>query len=243
MLKIGLTGGIGSGKSTVAQYFANLGIPVIDADVIVHQLLANNSAIRTEIINHFGTRISQCKKSFQNIEHSQTDLQTTQKPGLSEDNTIDRTLLRQIIFRDKNERLWLEKLLHPLVYKEIEKQLLMLDKNCEQEHNSTAHQNDKSTYCIVVLPLLFETGGDKIVDRILVVNVDTEKQIQRTKQRDNISAACVSAIINNQIANTWRLSHANDIIDNNSSLTNTQQQVENLHDLYKKLAKQQKHDT
>ena len=88
MLKIGLTGGIGSGKSTVADYFAALGITVIDADVISHQLTSAGSPLTQQIAAHFGDAV---------IEKGE----------------LNRKVLRAIIFNDPNERKWLEQLLHP----------------------------------------------------------------------------------------------------------------------------------
>lgn len=99
MLKIGLTGGIGSGKSVAAKHFAKLGAPVIDADTIVHDLIANKKTVLNKIIRHFG-------KDFQ----------------LS-DGTLDRKKLREYIFHNPEERHWLEALLHPLVIKNMQQQL------------------------------------------------------------------------------------------------------------------------
>lgn len=197
MLKIGLTGGIGSGKSTTAHYFAALGVPIIDADIIVHNLLKYNQEVFAKIFEHFGTQ------------------------ALKPDNSIDRKYLREIIFNNSTERKWMESLLHPLVFQEIKKLCCIT----------------KAPYCIIVMPLLFETGGNKIVDRVLVVNTDIDSQIQRTMKRDNICAAAVSNIIASQSDNIWRLSQANDIIDNNGTEENTQKQVMQLHEFYMKLAK------
>lgn len=98
MLIIGLTGGIGSGKSTVADLFARLKVPVIDADKIARDLTMPNKPAFKAIIDHFGNDILQ-------------------------DNQIDRRELRRIIFSTPKERLWLENLLHPLIREEIEKSI------------------------------------------------------------------------------------------------------------------------
>lgn len=95
MLTIGLTGGIGCGKTTVAQYFQKLGITVIDADTIAHELVAPKTAAHSEIFRHFGSAI------------------------LLENGQINRKKLREIIFADAEQRAWLEQLLHPLILQEI----------------------------------------------------------------------------------------------------------------------------
>ncbi len=92
---IGLTGGIGSGKSTVAQFFRELGVLVIDADQITRQLVQPNQPALKKIVAYFGSHI------------------------LQDDKTLDRKKLRNIIFEDPNARLWLENLLHPLVKQKI----------------------------------------------------------------------------------------------------------------------------
>lgn len=92
---IGLTGGIGSGKSTVAQIFRELGVFVLDSDQITRQLVAPNQPALDSIVHHFGSNI------------------------LQPDGALNRVKLRSIIFSSEKERLWLEDLLHPLVKKQI----------------------------------------------------------------------------------------------------------------------------
>lgn len=91
MLRIGLTGGIGSGKTTVANYFSTLGIDVIDADEIVHRISTPGHPAFDAIIRYFGTDI------------------------LTKDGTINRQQLGQRVFRDDTERKVLEEILHPAV--------------------------------------------------------------------------------------------------------------------------------
>jgi dephospho-CoA kinase len=96
MLKVALTGGIGSGKSTASAHFSTLGIDIIDADVIAHQLTAPGSDIEQNIIDHFGA-----------------DCVTT-------NGVLDRKKCRDIVFQDTAQRHWLEQLLHPLIRQEIQ---------------------------------------------------------------------------------------------------------------------------
>ncbi len=98
MLIIGLTGGIGSGKSTTSNAFEQLGIPIIDADLIAHKIILEPQVL-SKITAHFGT------------------------DTLHKDNKLNRTKLRTLIFKDLNKKKWLESLLHPLIRKSITKAL------------------------------------------------------------------------------------------------------------------------
>jgi len=98
MLVVGLTGGIGSGKSTVAALFAEKNVPIIDTDVIARELTQPGQHAYQEIIHHFTHQI------------------------LQKDKTIDRSKLRHIIFTHDSERHWLERLLHPLIREEMKRQ-------------------------------------------------------------------------------------------------------------------------
>ena len=93
MFKLGLTGGIGSGKSVASDYFAKLGIKIVDTDIVARQVVEPGTIALDEITAHFGTDIIQA------------------------DGTLNRTALRAQVFADKKEREWLESLLHPLIRK------------------------------------------------------------------------------------------------------------------------------
>lgn len=95
---VGLTGGIGSGKSTVADLFKKLHVPVIDADIISHQLCEPGAIGYNIIIEHFGVSI------------------------LQDNGHIDRKKLRDIIFNQDTEREWLESMLHPLIRQKMHTQ-------------------------------------------------------------------------------------------------------------------------
>ena len=102
MLVVGLTGGIGSGKSTAAAYFQQLGVPVIDADQIAHDLVTPGQPALTQIADQFGQHI------------------------LTEDGQLDRAKLRECVFADPQQRHRLESLLHPLIREEIRRRIARL---------------------------------------------------------------------------------------------------------------------
>ena len=103
MLKIGLTGGIGSGKSTVCRLFAELGTPIIDADIIARQLVEPNSPALKKLMAQFGKNI------------------------LNPDQSLNRVYLRDLVFSDKPKKNQLDQIMHPLIYDEIEKQVQALN--------------------------------------------------------------------------------------------------------------------
>jgi dephospho-CoA kinase len=98
-LVIGLTGGIGSGKSTVATLFARFGITIIDTDIIARELTEVDTAVYQQILDKFGADIA------------------------VENKKLDRKALRKLIFSNSSHRLWLENLLHPLIRDEMLRQV------------------------------------------------------------------------------------------------------------------------
>ena len=102
MFTVGLTGGIGSGKSTVAKLFSALGVPVIDADTIARDVVAKGTPTLKTIAQHFGGHV------------------------LTEKGALDRKKLREIIFSHPNDRKWLENLLHPLIRQQMQAEIKQL---------------------------------------------------------------------------------------------------------------------
>ena len=96
---VGLTGGIGSGKSTIAELFAELGVPVIDADLVARQVVEKGSPLLAGIAAHFGPEI------------------------LLEDGALNRAALREKVFNHESEKQWLNQLLHPAIRHEMLRQL------------------------------------------------------------------------------------------------------------------------
>ncbi len=192
MLVIALTGGIGSGKSTVAKLFAERGVTIIDTDQLARDVTQAKQPAFDKIVKKFGADI------------------------VSPDGGLDRAKLRTLVFADADKRLWLEKLLHPLIRIEMEKQVV----------------SAKPPYCIVIIPLLFETKPNPLINRILVVDTNEKQQIQRTHTRDNISEKDILAILETQVNRHVRLSGAHDVICNDGKLEDLNQQVERLHKLY-----------
>jgi len=105
--RIGLTGGIASGKSSVGRWLAQQGIPVLDADQVAREVLASGSEATRQVIAHFGDRVRA-------------------KGASGEEACLDRAALGRIVFSDANERRWLEQLVHPRVRDHFHAELLRL---------------------------------------------------------------------------------------------------------------------
>ncbi len=196
-LRIGLTGGIGSGKTTVSELFRQLNIPIIDADEIARQLVEPGQPGYAEVVRTFGSGI------------------------LTPAGELDRARMRQQIFSDPEKKRALEAILHPLVYRAIKQ----------------ACTGIEAPYVLIVVPLLLETGGERHVDRVLVVDAGEEQQIMRAQARDNTAADEIRSIMASQLDRQSRLARADDIIRNDCSLEQLQSRVDKLHTAYLELAR------
>lgn len=193
---VGLTGGIGSGKTTVANLFAAEGVALVDADIVAREVVAPGSKGLEAIVTHFGAEI------------------------LTPEGELDRAKLRQRIFSHPEEREWLNQLLHPMIRQEMLAQV----------------EKATSAYVIMVVPLLFENGLDRLVNRTLVVDISPELQINRTVKRDNVDASQVNNIISSQCSRSEKLARADDIIDNQGEISSLKREVLALHQRYLQLS-------
>jgi dephospho-CoA kinase len=197
-LRIGLTGGIASGKSTVARMFGELGVPVIDTDEIARKLVQPGQPALAEIVAAFGP-------SF-----------------LDAAGALDRRRLRDHVFADAAERRRLEAILHPRI----------------EAATMTACAEARGPYQIVVVPLLFETGFERHVDRVLVVDCAEEIQRERLRQRDAAAPEEVDRMLAAQLPRQERLRCADDVITNDGSLEQASADVRRLHGRYLDLARE-----
>lgn len=193
--KIGLTGGIGVGKTAVCACFEKRGVPIIDADLIAREIVQPGQIALQEIVDLFGKNI------------------------LLDDQSLNRAQLRDIIFNNPEARASLELITHPRII---------------QRMRSLAEATT-TPYCILCIPLLFETGLEKEVDRILVVDVPESIQIDRVMQRDNVNHDQALAILKTQLNRELRLSQADDVIENNHTFAELDNDVATLHTKYLEL--------
>jgi dephospho-CoA kinase len=192
-LTVGLTGGIGSGKSAVAERLAALGAAVVDADEISRGLTAPGGAAMEAIRAAFGGRY------------------------LAADGGLDRAAMRAAAFQDPGVRARLEALLHPAIRAESDRRLARA----------------AGPYAVIVVPLLFETGGYAgRVDRILVVDCAEALQVERAARRPGLDAAQVRAIMRAQWPRWRRLQLADDVVWNGGDLAALDARCAELHARY-----------
>jgi dephospho-CoA kinase len=197
MLRIGLTGGIASGKSAASNYFASLGIPLIDTDLISRELVQPGSQGLQRIVEIFGESV------------------------LDKQGALHRARLREIVFASDAQRRQLEDILHPAIRDRVEELLAEIA---------------NAPYVIIVIPLLIETRYPIPVDRVLVIDTDEERQLDRLMQRDDMSIEQSRAMLDAQAARQQRLQHADDIVTNDGSIKQLHAQLLKLHDNYLQMA-------
>lgn len=197
MLVVGLTGGIGSGKSTVADRFAELGVPVIDADLVSRELTRPGMPALKAIAEAFGPQV------------------------MAADGELDRGALRQLIFERPERRKRLEAILHPAIRSAMLARL----------------QQQQADYVVMAIPLLLETRQTDLVERILVVDLPEDLQMQRAARRDHQSSEQIQAIMATQCRRDERLAAADDVIDNSGSLQRLLEQTDRMHRRYMSLSR------
>ena len=182
MKRIGLTGGIASGKSTLANALQQHGIPVIDADLVSRELMQPGESGYRASVDHFGPEI------------------------LDEQGRIDRPALRHRVFENPRERLWLEQMLHPIIRQRIEQTIAELE------------QRQAGDLVLVIVPLLFESSFDDLVDVSVAIDCPREIQLQRLQQRDGVDTRLARRMIEAQMSNDQRLARADLSICNDGSV-------------------------
>lgn len=153
MVLVGLTGGIATGKSTVARMFRQCGAVVIDADQLARAVVRPGRPAWREIVRAFG------------------------RTALNPDRTLNRHALGLIVFGNRTRLRRLERIIHPRVARE------------QARLTRLAARRNPDAVVIYDVPLLFEAGIDKRVDKIIVVSADRSTQIARLRKRNGLTRA------------------------------------------------------
>ena len=172
--RIGLTGGIASGKSSVGRLLEARGWPVLDADQYAREALAPNTSAAKSVAQRFGAAVG-----------SAADL--------------DRKSLGRIVFRDAEERRWLETLVHPHVWDRFQQEL---------------ERHSQAPVVVLMIPLLFETSLETLCSEVWLVDCEPHQQLERLMRRSGLNEADAQA----RLAAQWPLSRkrplADRVIDN-----------------------------
>jgi dephospho-CoA kinase len=208
---IGLTGGISTGKSTVAQYLATqYNLPILDADIYAREAVQIGSPILTAIAQRYGTGI------------------------LLADGTLNRSQLARIIFNNPEEKHWVEAQIHPYVRDRFEQEIIeegrrqaAEGKRSKSEGDSIATEIHPIIHTIIlVIPLLFEAEMTDLVTEIWVVSCTPQQQIARLMQRDNLTLEQAQARINSQMPLSEKCDRADVVLDNSSTLEALKHQID-----------------
>lgn len=189
MIILGLTGSIGMGKTTTANMFRDMGIPVFDADAEVHKLQAVK-----------GDAVPLIKDQF---------------PKAIVEEAVDRILLAKEVVKNREVLKTLEGILHPLVHK---------------ARNNFIKKAKKSGESLVVLdiPLLFEKGGFKECDYVVVVSAPEETQQQRVLERLNMTPEMFRVILSKQTPDKEKREKADFIVETGNGIEDAKTQVKNI---------------
>ena len=178
--RIGITGGIATGKTTIGNFLKeHQKWPILDTDRYAKEALKPHTVYTQEVLKRYGSQII-C---------------------LNNKQEINRKLLAKIIFKDKEERLWLESLIHPAINSQLQKNLEL---------------QKKSPVIVIIIPLLFEVGLHSICSEVWFVDCTVDKQLKRLMNRNEISRSEAQTMINAQWSSAKKKSFADLIINNNA---------------------------
>ena len=197
MFTVGITGGIAAGKSTATNFFAKKGVDIINADEISRDLQKKGQAGYEAIVKKYGSEV------------------------LMADESIDRTKLREIAFKNSADKKWLEELMHPLI----------------RENILEAFGKINSKWAIYSAPLW---GPKNKFDRVLVVDAPENLQVERIANRDKSTKKIAESIIKTQMNRHERISYSDDFLINDSTPEDFEKKLNFYFQIYEKLANEEK---
>jgi dephospho-CoA kinase len=186
---IGLTGGIATGKSTVSAILKKAGAKIIDADRIAREVVQKGLPAYREIVENFGETV------------------------LLSNGEINRSILGDLIFNDPRKKQLLNRIVHPHVRRETNRQLKDMEKS------------SPDTIAVLDIPLLFETEMHKDLSEVIVVYTPEHIQVERLMKRDNISEADAVARVRSQMPIEEKKKRATIVIDNSGTMQDTRKRT------------------
>lgn len=171
---IGLTGGIGTGKTTVAKYFASKGVPVYIADEAAKEIM-NTKEVIQQVQALFSENV------------------------ISENGYLNRTLIRELVFTNKDKLAQLNSIIHPKVKRDFDNWL---------------SQHQDAPFVIKEVAILFETNGQDYCDATILITAPLETRIQRVLERDKSTKDIILQIIQNQLPEEQKIRLATYVIEN-----------------------------
>jgi len=191
MLKVGLTGGIACGKTVVRRRLEERGIPTLDADAVVHRLLQSGTDVTRQIAESFGAAV------------------------IASDGSVDRKALGAIVFTDEEARKRLNAIVHPGVWREIERFFEEREKVSDP-------------VAVVDAALMIETGSYRRYDRVVVVHCLPELQLERLMARDGLSREDAERRIRSQMPIEKKQLFADFLVDTSGSIEETMNHIDEI---------------
>lgn len=177
MLKVALTGNIASGKSLVAAVWSETGVPLIRADDLAREVVAMGSVGLQRVVEAFGPRV------------------------LQDDGSLDRAYLRDRVFRDADERIRLEAILHPLI-------------GALRDERAQSMENSGELLGVAEIPLLFEAGLDEEYGVVVLVVASDEERLRRLVEDRGLHREEAVRMMESQMPAVEKLSRADYVLDN-----------------------------
>lgn len=201
---IGLTGGIGTGKSTVSQILRGKKFPVIDLDIVSHEVIKFPEVIK-KIVENFGKEVLENSSNFENKNN---------------EIKVSREKLGKIIFENREKRLLLNSIMHPEILRAMKEKISRYKKN--------------NKIIFVEIQLLFEVQWEKEFDYILLISAKKSTQIRRILERDNRSKNDALNIINSQMPLDEKKERSDFVIENDGSIQDLEKKVDEFLRMLKK---------
>lgn len=186
MIKLGITGGIGSGKSTVTDIIKLLDIPVYIADIESKKITESSPIVRNKLIEAFGD-------------------------NLYEDHKLNKQLLASYIFNDSHKLAIANSIIHPVV---------------NQHFGEWVKEHQHQPIVVIESAILYESGMNALIDKVIMVYTPLEKRIERTILRDNVTRSRVLERINSQLPDDEKVKRADYIVYNDETQSLIQQSID-----------------
>lgn len=205
MMVIGITGGIGSGKSTAAEYLVSLGFACVDADQIGRDITAAGSPVLDVLNREFGP-----EGKFGNGSIILSREETSGK------NVLNRKALADVVFGDEKARKHFDSIIHEKILRIIEEQIERLK------------HEDSVRGILLDAPLMYEAGCDSMCDVVILVTANMDTRIKRVIERDNTTEDDVRSRIASQMSDSSKAALADFVVDNSASLQELQKKLDDI---------------
>lgn len=190
MKVIGLTGGIGTGKSTAAEYLHSKGFAVIDADQIGRDMTADGSPLLAVLDEMFGS----------NGPYGRVGVEILSAPGV-----LDRKAMASLVFSNDEIRYKFNEIMHSAIIDEIKREI-------------ASYEIEGKTHALIDAPLLFEAGVNRLCDRVILITAALEKRIERVVSRDHMTREEIVSRIKSQMDDSEKAALSDFVVDNSGSL-------------------------